>query len=138
MLIAGTAVHGHVDDWGLAHICLSPLILLGLAVTVAQLEHAPTWLLRLGLAGLIVDLALGVALHFAATAHQLGRPGGQDILTYIAGLGSTARHNFWQQLRLGQENFAERLDWPWPISALVYVGVLALLIMRVRRTAARP
>lgn len=137
MLVAGTAVHGHVDEWGLAHICLSPLILLGLAVAVAALAHwrERAWVGVLAAAGLLIDLVLGVALHFAATAHQLGRAAGQDLLAYIAGLGATARHNFWQQMRLGQENFAERLDWPWLLAAAVYLGALALLALRGHRAA---
>ena len=139
MLVAGTAVHGHVDDWGLAHICLSPLILLGLAVAVASLAHwrDQPWIGVAAAAGLLADLVLGVALHFTATAHQLGRTTGQDLLAYIASLGATARHNFWQQMRLGQENFAERLDWPWLLGAAVYLGALALLALRAHR-AARP
>ena len=64
IIYLGLFVHGKPGRHGLAHICLQPLMLMGLAVLVAglpALSHRLRWAL---FAGWIIDVALGVALHF--------------------------------------------------------------------------
>jgi hypothetical protein len=63
-VIAGIAVHGGDDPVGLAHICLQPFILIGLAFLASRWEDWPPALRIAAAAGLLADFLLGVALHF--------------------------------------------------------------------------
>jgi len=63
--ILGVAVHGGRGEWGLAHICLQPLVILGLAFLAAawdSLEQPWRWLL---IGGAVLDFTLGIALQFS-------------------------------------------------------------------------
>ncbi len=64
-VLLGVAVHGARDLWGLAHICLQPLVLLGLAFIAARWPRLSRGWQRLLIAGAVVDFCLGIALHFA-------------------------------------------------------------------------
>lgn len=69
----GVIVHGARDTWGLTHICLQPLILLGLAFLAAHWETLGRgWRLAL-VTGAVVDFLLGIALHFGAQSFLLDR-----------------------------------------------------------------
>ncbi len=64
-VLLGVGVHGARDTWGLAHICLQPLVLLGLALLAARWDSlARRWRIVL-VAGAVFDLVFGLALHFA-------------------------------------------------------------------------
>lgn len=65
----GVAVHGARDTWGLVHICLQPLVLLGLGFLAARWTMlTPAWRLVLAL-GASLDFAGGVVLHFLVQLH---------------------------------------------------------------------
>ncbi|MBL9212504.1 MAG: hypothetical protein JNL92_18735 [Opitutaceae bacterium] len=69
--VLGVMVHGGRDGWGLAHICLQPLVLLGLVFLAARWETlAPGWR-RLAIAGATADVALGILLQFGAQSFLL-------------------------------------------------------------------
>lgn len=62
--LLGVAVHGAADEWGLAHICLQPLGMMGLAVLAARLwSSGPLGFTILGI-GLAWDAAVNVGLHY--------------------------------------------------------------------------
>ena len=58
------AVHGEYDYLGVAHICLQPVVLLGLTFAAVGLPHVPKAVRATGLVGLLVDAVLGIWLHF--------------------------------------------------------------------------
>jgi hypothetical protein len=62
--IIGVAVHGESDYLGVAHICLQPLVLLGVTFAAIGLAKVPRWFRKLALAGLAFDAIFGVFLHF--------------------------------------------------------------------------
>jgi hypothetical protein len=62
--VLGILVNGRFDRYGLAHICLQPLVVLGLAFLAAELPHVSRSLRRVFWAGLALDFVLGVVLHF--------------------------------------------------------------------------
>lgn len=64
--LLGVMVHSARDRWGLAHICLQPLALGGLAFLAARWETIGTGWRRVVVVGAAADLALGIALHFGA------------------------------------------------------------------------
>ena len=63
-LVIGIWVNGRYDIYGLANICLQPLVVLGLAYLGARLPGLSRVLRIACLAGAAVDGALGIALHF--------------------------------------------------------------------------
>jgi len=64
-VVGGIAVYGDRDVWGLAHLCLQPVVLLALAFLAARWQHlGPIWRGVIAV-GATVDLCLGIALHFA-------------------------------------------------------------------------
>jgi hypothetical protein len=69
----GVAAHGARDVWGLTHICLQALVLLGLALLAARWRLLGRGWQRALIAGATLDLAAGIALHFAVQHHTLDR-----------------------------------------------------------------
>jgi hypothetical protein len=63
-LVLGTAVYGGVDHWGISHLCLQSLLVLGLAFMAANTDIIPRMLRAVYLLGLGVDFALGVGIQF--------------------------------------------------------------------------
>jgi hypothetical protein len=64
-VVLGTAVVGERQPWGLAHLDLQPLILLGLILVAAAWQTISKPLRLLTILGLSCDFALGICLHFA-------------------------------------------------------------------------
>jgi tetratricopeptide (TPR) repeat protein len=59
----GVAVHGQESLWGVAHICLLPLSLLGIAFLAANFPPLPLWLKRTIALFAVFDFLVGVLLH---------------------------------------------------------------------------
>jgi 4-amino-4-deoxy-L-arabinose transferase-like glycosyltransferase len=73
VVLLGVASHGARDEWGLAHICLQALVLLGLAFLAARWSTlARGWRLAL-IAGATLDLAVGIVLHNGIQSLAVGR-----------------------------------------------------------------
>lgn len=73
LIVLGIGSHSGRDHWGVAHICLQPLVLVGLACVAGRWhELAPStrWLFVIG-AG--IDLVFGILLHYAAQGFIIDR-----------------------------------------------------------------
>lgn len=87
-MFLGVVVHGARDTWGLAHICLQPLVLLGLAFLAARWASLSLGWRRALLAGAALDFMLGIALHFGTQSYLLDRwltpnqPVPESLLSY--------------------------------------------------------
>ena len=68
LVVLGVAVHGAPDEWGLAHICLQPLTLAGLAILAVRVRDLGTTLVVLLGCALAWDAAVGVGLHYGLQA----------------------------------------------------------------------
>ena len=92
----GTAAHSQADRYGLAHISLQPLVLLGLVWLAAEADRLPRWLGRIWAAGLAIDFSLGILLHFAVQSLWLDRwlRPGLGAAQYLADYTMTARNNW--------------------------------------------
>lgn len=66
IVVLGIAVSGDRVEWGVAQLCLQPLLLAGLACLAAGWETMPALWRALLAAGALFDLTLGVALQFLA------------------------------------------------------------------------
>jgi hypothetical protein len=63
-VLLGIAASGDRQEWGIANVCLQPLLLGGLAFLASRWATLPRFWRILLAAGGLVDLALGVALQF--------------------------------------------------------------------------
>jgi hypothetical protein len=126
----GIAVHTPRDTWGLTHICLQPLILLGLAFLASRwIFLGRRWKAVLA-AGAVADLALGIVLHFTvqsdATAIALGQYGNYSLMNFGAKL---------------EHRTAFLRDWftvPFPAAIAILLALLAYAIFRSRKEPAKP
>jgi hypothetical protein len=138
VVVLGVATHGARDHWGLAHICLQGLVLLGLAFLAARWsEIGRPWRLAL-VAGATVDFALGIALQFAVQSYALdrwlarGRSPDDVLRSYNEPAFMNLAGKIHNQLAFFNDVFA-------PPSALVLALLAAFLILAlVRARAASP
>ncbi len=86
VILLGVATHGARDTWGLAHVALQALVLLGVAFLAARWgELGRLWRIALVM-GAAVDLSCGIVLHGGVQSlafdnwFAAGRPA-EDILT---------------------------------------------------------
>jgi hypothetical protein len=86
-LIAGLAVVGERDYFGVAHLTLIPLELLGLTLLAARF-YSRRWIALLVVAGCVIDFSLGVFFH-ARVQH----------------LDNTAEHTYFTGLSYGNGQF---------------------------------
>jgi hypothetical protein len=104
--VLGVITHVQPDRLGLAHISLQPLVLLGLAWLATRAHELPRWLRGLYAAGLAIDLAMGIGLHFALQSAWFGQAADAAAL--------------WQELP-----FAAQVNWLSKQKlALVFLGDL--------------
>jgi hypothetical protein len=139
-VVLGAASYGGIDAWGVAHLCLQSLLGLGLACLAARIDETPRWWRAVFAAGLIVDFALGVGLHFYLenlffSALEIFRGGGGEILDrYSTGTWV----NLWAKVQHGYEFVG---DWPMPrpllLALLTCLFALALLLLRREHAAGR-
>ena len=133
-VVLGVAVHGARDAWGLAHICLQPLVLLGLAWLAARIPSAPP-LLRAGLAvGAVFDFAVGIALHLAVQNFAFERLAGPAAFaTWQNDNTAGAVMNLAGKLRHELVFFADTLPLPPALLAAAALGLLAAAVHRAFR-----
>ena len=62
-IVAGVATHGGRDYFGVAHVSLQPLTLMGLALVAAHWWRASRAVRAIAVAGALLDAGLGIALH---------------------------------------------------------------------------
>jgi hypothetical protein len=137
MLVLGVAVVSQSDTFGLAHVCLQPVLLLGVVFLAASLPDLPRWVRGLALAGWLVDFALGVLLHFGLENRvgTLVRPAtGEPLVRNTAGLSESAAMNWGykavKELTFFGDHFAG-LAGPLELAlALAYAVLLGLMCRR--------
>ena len=130
--VLGVAVHGARDSAGLVHICLQPLVLLGLAFLASRWTTLSFAWQRALVAGLTVDFFLGIALQFAVESYALdhwvnpGRPAGATYLSYSPFAMMNLRAKLQNQWVFLGDVFS-------PHAALVVVALAALLGLALAR-----
>lgn len=136
VVVLGIGVHAARDLWGLAHICLQPLVIVGLAFLASRWSTlSRLWRFVLA-AGAIWDFAAGIALHFAAQNHALDRWFGppNTPLDY----SSSALMNLAGKLQNGV-TFLGDLTMPlFPVILVFLAAVIAAALRRAARAEAEP
>lgn len=134
----GIAVHGARDTWGLAHICLQPLVLAGLAVLAAHWDGLGTGWRRVVVAGAALDAVLGLALQFGAQSFLLdqwlapGRPAAATMASYSAIANLNLRAKLQNQWAFFGDGFAAQEN----LILMTLAALLGLALWRAARRAA--
>jgi hypothetical protein len=127
VVVLGVAVHTQRDHYGLTHICLQPLVVLGLARIAAALPVLPRRLLALWGALLAIDVILGIVLQFGMESWAFAgvvEPGGGPG-AFLARLGRVATVNAIDKQAFGFTYVSDRVGLP----VLVLASWLALCVL---------
>jgi hypothetical protein len=138
VVLLGIGVHSPRDQWGLVHICLQPLVLLGLAFLAARwLDLGRGWQIAL-LAGGAVDLFCGIVLQFALQNFAVGRwlGYGDSAAQIVPNYSASAGMNFLAKVVHRIAFFSDTLGWLVGVVPVLLAAVLALAIVRARASHA--
>lgn len=138
VIFLGVATHGARDTWGLTHICLQPLVLLGLAWLAARwADLGRGWQLAL-VAGATVDLAAGVVFHFAIQNFALDRwlTPGRDVRDVVTSYNAVTTGNTFALAQNGLDTFSVWLNAPAILIGAVLAALFFLVLLRTRARAA--
>jgi 4-amino-4-deoxy-L-arabinose transferase-like glycosyltransferase len=140
VVVLGTASHGQRDHWGLTHICLQALVILGLAFLAARWRGLGRgWRLAL-IAGATVDFAGGIALQFGVQSFAFERwlAPGRSADDMFATLSLPARMNLAGRIKNQVEFLSDALAVPPAGIACGLALLLGLALWRTRATGAPP
>ena len=131
-------MQGERDHWGLTHICLQSLVLLGLALLAARWPTLSRhWHLAL-IAGATFDFLTGIALHFAAQNFALDRwfaPIGADPAATYTGYNESALMNLAAKIQHGLAFVADHPPLPPTLALTLLAVILGTMIARARAAA---
>ena len=136
----GVATHGARDHWGLTHICLQGLVLLGLAFLAARWATlCRPWRLAL-VAGAAVDFALGIALQFAVQSYACDRwfAAGRDPNDTLRSYSEPAFMNLAGKIQNQLDFFTDVFNPPPALVLALLAVILMLALMRVRSASPCP
>jgi hypothetical protein len=138
--VVSFTTYGDRDHYGIGHICLQSLVLLGLAFLASRWEGlSRAWRLAL-VAGWAVDFCLGIALQFAVEDFAIDRwlTPGRNIMEVSKTYTLISQENIFEKFMTHLAYFADILPTP-PVTVLVLLGaILCLALVRVRRTPPLP
>lgn len=138
IILLGVAVHGARDTWGLAHICLQALLVLGLAYLAARWGSLGRGWRMVVVAGAALDFCLGIALHFAVQSYALDRwltprrTYTEIVKSYSESSLMNAVAKFNHQLGF----FSDVYRLPGPLVIILLAAILAAAILLARRRPA--
>jgi hypothetical protein len=133
IIILGVLVNTDRDIWGLTHICLQSIILLGLAFLAAKwpsLSRPWQWVIMLGAA---IDLILGIALQFGCESFLIDE--------WAAG-HSPPVDTIWNYSRFAAMNLSAKLQYNFTFfgdqwagrQAIVFAALVALFVRALLNT----
>jgi 4-amino-4-deoxy-L-arabinose transferase-like glycosyltransferase len=139
-VVGSIAVYGDREHYGITHICLQSVVLLGLAFLASRWERIGRgWRIALAL-GCAVDFCLGIALQFAVEDFAIdgwltpGRPMAEVARTY----SGVAQANLDEKIIAQLPYFADILTTP-PALVLALLGaILCMALLRAHRQPANP
>ena len=134
-IVLGVAVHGARDTWGLAHICLQSLMILGLGYLAARWATLSRgWRLAL-VAGLAIDFCLGIALQFGVESYAIDRwlTPGRTVTETINSYSSLATMNVYAKIYGKTEFLGDVLIIPAALVLALLAGILSLAVARATR-----
>jgi hypothetical protein len=134
------AAYGDREHYGLAHICMQPLILLGLAFLSSRWASlGPGWRAALA-AGWALDFCLGIALQFAVEDFAIDRwlTPGRSLMEVSATYTGVSQANLAEKIIAHSAYFSDILT-TRPAFVLALMGALfCLALVRALRPQAGP
>jgi 4-amino-4-deoxy-L-arabinose transferase-like glycosyltransferase len=132
--------YGDRDHYGVGHICLQSLVLLGLAFLASRWDGLGRgWRLALA-AGWAVDFSLGIALQFAVEDFAIDRwlTPGRNLMDVSRTYTLVSQENLMKKLLTHLAYFADILPTP-PATVLMLLGaILCLALLRARGSPPLP
>jgi hypothetical protein len=117
------------DQWGVAHVCLQPLVMLALVLLAVRFDRLPPLLRRALVITTLVDFLLGSVLHLAVE-HRDYRPAwlpDRPLAQVAADQNINMRINVQYKLLHGLDFFGDDVHAP----VLLVGGLLVLLVLLV-------
>lgn len=131
-VVVGIAVHGGRDDYGVGHICLQPLALLGLVFLAARWETMRPRTRHLLCVGLVIDLVFGIGVQFRVQA--LGVAAAKEIVRSGVSLNPGVRRAL-KDVVAGHYLFLGDVLPGW-VPVVLLLAALALFLLKLRADAA--
>lgn len=139
----GVAVVGAPDNIGLAHICLAPLTLLGVAMVAARFPRMPAWARWAVVGGAAADFCLGIALHYYLQSLPVIlvsrlRKDGTLAPWNLTGLTPGMLPNYFAKAQADYVFLGDHVPWSGPpLVAAAAVGLAALACLAWRAVRAK-
>jgi hypothetical protein len=128
VLVLGIATVGSKLDLGLAHVCLQPIVLIGVVFAATALPSLPRRVQAIALAGALVDFLVGILLHFDLQ-HRVFEMApdatGRMVVRNTAGLSMAAAFNWKEKAVRGLVFWGDRCG------DVAAAGVEILLVLTV-------
>lgn len=126
VIALGLATVYWTDRWGVVHICLLPVVIIGVAWLAARFGDVPLLVRRVWAGALMVDTALGIALQFYLQATVHLAPNALSVLAQgkIPELSRVATKNMLLKLILGYKFVADG-----SLAPSLVVALLSMLII---------
>jgi 4-amino-4-deoxy-L-arabinose transferase-like glycosyltransferase len=128
------ATYGDRDHYGIGHICLQSMVLLGLAFLASRWERLSRgWRVALA-AGWAVDFCLGIALQFAVEDFALDRwlQPGRSIMEVSRSYTLISQENLLEKFIAHLAYFADILPAPPSLMLLLLGAILSMALIRAR------
>jgi 4-amino-4-deoxy-L-arabinose transferase-like glycosyltransferase len=137
-VIGSIAVYGDREHYGITHICLQSVVLLGLAFLASRWERiGPGWRFAL-VAGCVVDFCLGIALQFAVEDFAIDtwlKPG-IPLTEAAKAYSGVTQVNLDEKIIAQMPYFSDTLATP-PALVLALLGaIFCMALLRARRSPA--
>jgi 4-amino-4-deoxy-L-arabinose transferase-like glycosyltransferase len=136
IVLVSFATYGDRDHYGVGHICLQSLVLLGLAFLASRWGRLGRgWRLAL-VAGWAVDFCLGIALQFAVEDFAFDRwlNPGRSLLQVSQSYNPVSQENLSEKIIAHLAYFADILPTPRALVLLLLGAILCMAILRARWT----
>jgi 4-amino-4-deoxy-L-arabinose transferase-like glycosyltransferase len=137
-VIGSIAVYGDREHYGITHICLQSVVLLGLGFLASRWEGIGPGCRVALVAGCVVDFCLGIALQFAVEDFAIdswlnpGRPLAEVARTY----SGVTQANLDEKIIAQMPYFSDTLTTP-PALVLALLGaIFCMALLRARRPSA--
>lgn len=117
VIVLGVAVHGGPSEWGLAHICLQPLVLMLLALLASRFAELEAPFKVMVVAGVCIDGIFGIILHFFLLRSNIE-----------PGLGTITTFNWQIKQRIGLVFLGDLMaSWVSVLQVAVITGVVVMV-----------
>lgn len=137
VFVLSFAAYGDRDHYGIGHICLQPLVLLGIAFIASRWERLPRGWRTLLVIGWSADFILGIALQFAVEDYALDRwlTPGRKLVEVYRSYTLASQENLREKIIAHVSFFADNLTIR-PALVLLLLG--AILVLAISRSSRPP